>query len=132
MASPLAKRGSIAVYQANSRSPTQPMVEKRANPCFSWHLMAASLVLGHNGVVDAADYIVWRDTLTQTAAPAGSGGDDNANGTIDAGDYDYWRARFGNIIAASGSGAGKLTTVPEPAAAALLLTGLIAFAWRLK
>jgi hypothetical protein len=77
----------------------------------------------NNGVVDPADYVVWRDTLNQSAAPQGSGADGNANGTIDAGDYSYWRERFGNIVV--GSGAGAVAPVPEPAAVVLLLTGLL-------
>jgi hypothetical protein len=78
-----------------------------------------------NGTVDAADYVRWRDTLSQTVSPNGSGADGNANGTIDAGDYSFWRARFGNII--GGSGAGAVALVPEPAAIVLLLTGWLSF-----
>src|SRR2546423_553780 len=40
-----------------------------------------------NGVVDAADYVVWRKTLNSSASPQGSGADGNGNGTIDAGDF---------------------------------------------
>jgi hypothetical protein len=83
----------------------------------------------HNGIVDGADYVVWRDTLNQSAAPQGSGADGNANGTVDAGDYSYWRERFGNII--GGSGAGAVALVPEPAAIVLPLTGLLSF-WPLR
>lgn len=73
-----------------------------------------------NGIVDAADYVLWRSTLDQPASPAGSGADGNSSGTIDAGDYDYWAERFGNIIV--GAGGGSLTlAVPEPSAAWLLL-----------
>jgi hypothetical protein len=72
-----------------------------------------------NGVVDAADYVEWRDTLTQSVT-AGSGADGNANGTIDAADYDFWRARFGTVLAGSGSS----MAVPEPTAAAMALIAL--------
>ena len=40
----------------------------------------------HNGVVDAADYTVWRDSLGKAVA-VGVGADGNGNGLIDAGDY---------------------------------------------
>ena len=43
-----------------------------------------------NGVVDAADYTVWRNTLGQVAD--GLAADGNASGTIDAGDYDVWKS----------------------------------------
>ena len=51
-----------------------------------------------NGVIDAADYVVWRDTLGQTADPMGSGADGDESGLVDAGDYDFWQARFGDIV----------------------------------
>jgi hypothetical protein len=75
-----------------------------------------------NGQVDAADYVVWRETQSQ-AVTAGQGADGNANGTIDQGDYDFWRARFGNSVPAA-SGA---SSVPEPAAITLVwaLVGLM-------
>jgi hypothetical protein len=50
-----------------------------------------------NGIVDAADYVVWRNTLAAPASPAGSGADGNQSGAVDPGDYTYWRNRFGNV-----------------------------------
>lgn len=79
-----------------------------------------------NGVVDAADYVVFRNSFGQTAA--GLPADGNNNGTIDNGDYTFWKERFGNT-AASSSGALSVT-VPEPSAwlvaalAVLMTTGL--------
>ncbi|MEX2171765.1 MAG: FG-GAP-like repeat-containing protein [Pirellulales bacterium] len=69
-----------------------------------------------NGVVDAADYVVWRDTLGQSVSP-GSAADGNGNEIVDAGDYAAWRATFGTTL---GSGT-DLTAVPEPSIAGLLL-----------
>lgn len=67
-----------------------------------------------NHLVDAADYVAWRDTFGQPAVPAGSGADGNSSGTIDDGDYSYWKERFGNPV--PGAMAGLSTTVvPEPA-----------------
>jgi hypothetical protein len=78
----------------------------------------------HNGVVDAADYAVWRKTLNGLASPAGSGADGNQSGTIDAGDYTFWRARFGNPASGFASG----SAVPEPTTAFILfLAGPLAF-----
>ena len=68
-----------------------------------------------NGIVDAADYVVWRKTLNLPASPAGSGADGNQSGTIDDGDFAHWRARFGNVVSGIGSGAA----VPEPGTALL-------------
>jgi hypothetical protein len=63
-----------------------------------------------NGVVDAADYVVWRKTLNLAASPTGSGADGNQDGSIDSGDYTYWRSRFGNSV----SGLGSSNNIPEP------------------
>jgi hypothetical protein len=46
-------------------------------------------------VVDAADYVLWRKTLTQTVDPAGSGADGDGDGTVDEEDYGVWRTAFG-------------------------------------
>jgi hypothetical protein len=48
-----------------------------------------------NGVVDAADYVVWRNSLGQTV-PAGTAGDGNGDGMVTSADYDLWRADFGS------------------------------------
>ena len=74
----------------------------------------------NNGVVDAADYILWRN-----GGPLANEVD--TPGVVNAADYTAWRARFGNT---SGSGAGvtgepPVTTsaVPEPSAFVLLAIG---------
>jgi hypothetical protein len=87
----------------------------------------------HNGVVDAADYVMWRNTLGQSASPAGSGADGNGNGTIDEGDYSFWRSKFGNVAPGSGAG-GSLTgaEVPEPMVTTLLTVGLVFGLLRLR
>ncbi|HEX5470663.1 MAG TPA: hypothetical protein VFW73_02195 [Lacipirellulaceae bacterium] len=77
----------------------------------------------HNGVVDAADYIIWRKTLGSAAVPSGSGADGNGSGTIDQGDYDLWHMQFGST-AGAGAGANLSTSaVPEPACCMLLAIG---------
>jgi hypothetical protein len=73
-----------------------------------------------NNIVDAADYIIWRDTFEQFAAQVGSGADGNANGMVDADDYTFWRARFGNTV----PGTGEVVSVPEPASVALSFMAL--------
>ena len=65
-----------------------------------------------NGIVDAADYAIWRNALGQTGA--GHVADASGNGIVDMPDYDAWRASFGNSIVA-GAGTGEATgAVPEP------------------
>jgi hypothetical protein len=72
-----------------------------------------------NGIVDAADYTVWRDSLGSTTSLAADGND---NGVIDAGDYDVWVSKFGNR---SGSGANATAAVPEPATLRMFLVGIL-------
>jgi hypothetical protein len=74
-----------------------------------------------NGVVDAADYTVWRDHL---GAPAGTLPNDVDGGAIGLAQYATWKANFGATFA-SGS-ASVSTAVPEPnsvALAAIILLG---------
>ena len=67
-----------------------------------------------NGVVDAADYTVWRDSFGQS--DAGLPADGNANGQVDVDDYDFWRAEFGTGFPRDGAGSGSPAgdSVPEP------------------
>jgi len=81
-----------------------------------------------NGVVDAGDYVVWRNNVgNESALP----NDDTAG--VGPDDYDRWRAHFGETnLGALGSTIGA--TVPEPASALLaaILSVLSQFAggWR--
>jgi hypothetical protein len=79
-----------------------------------------------NGIVDAADYTVWRDSLGSMTNLAADG---NGNGVIDAGDYDVWKMHFGQT--AGGGGAGGAAGVPEPSTGlfAILACGL-SLLWR--
>jgi Concanavalin A-like lectin/glucanases superfamily/Glucose / Sorbosone dehydrogenase len=71
----------------------------------------------HNGIVDAADYTIWRDTLGSTTNLQADG--DNS-GIIDQADFVVWRATFGNSMGAGAE--GQAASVPEPGLAILLLT----------
>jgi hypothetical protein len=51
-----------------------------------------------NGVVDAADYVVWRDNLGRTVVN-GNGADGNFNGVVDDADYYMWASAFGRTMA---------------------------------
>jgi Glycoside Hydrolase Family 113 len=70
-----------------------------------------------DGVVDAADYSLWRDSFGQFVTDYG-GADGNGNGHIDEGDFLVWRDHFGETL---GGGAAEQAAVPEPASATLLL-----------
>jgi hypothetical protein len=68
-----------------------------------------------NGVVDAADYVLWRRTQSDLFLGAGYAADGNEDGYVDDQDYDLWRAAFGNGGHGSGSGLSPSNSVPEPA-----------------
>jgi hypothetical protein len=73
-----------------------------------------------DGSVDAADYVVWRDSVGAATLP----NRDPANaGAVGQADYDSWRANFGLALGASSSGALE-TAVPEPATWMLVLVAL--------
>jgi PEP-CTERM motif len=81
----------------------------------------------NNGVVDAADYVLWRKGVAPLPNEVDTTG---GAGVTNAGDYTAWRARFG-AVSGSGSGLGA-GAVPEPTTALLaLLAGLVTVAsWR--
>ena len=70
-----------------------------------------------NGVVDAADYTVWRAYLDTPFQLANEGGGATP-GTVTQEDYDTWKSNFG-MVAGAGLGVGQ--SVPEPGAALLAL-----------
>jgi hypothetical protein len=80
-----------------------------------------------NGVVDAADYAVWRNTLGVLGS--GLAADGNGNNQVDPDDYGVWRANFGQT-AGSGSGADANTAVPEPPTVVLLIASWLTFCSR--
>lgn len=79
-----------------------------------------------DGVVDIADYTVWRDSLNATGA--GLAADGSGDELIDARDHFLWKANFGTIIPLEGNAVAS--AVPEPStlvlmAMFLLLGGLL-------
>lgn len=71
----------------------------------------------HNGIVDGADYVIWRKG--DLAA------DSNGDSVVDQVDYDFWRARFDNTSGAgAGSGLGN-AAVPEPTSVLLVAMGVL-------
>jgi hypothetical protein len=65
-----------------------------------------------NGVVDAADYVVWRNNVGAGTLPNEGG---ISPGVVDTDDYNFWRSRFG---ATAGVGS-VVQAVPEPTSAQL-------------
>lgn len=96
------------------------------------HLQVTELVGDYNsdGRIDAIDYNVWRATLGQSPAIAGTLSDGNGDGLVNAFDYDVWRAQFGQSAMQILSFGATHTSadshsVPEPTA--ILWGALIVF-----
>jgi hypothetical protein len=79
-----------------------------------------------DGVIDAADYTVWRDAFESSGTLL----NDPTGGIATEEDYEYWRANFGATAPTSGVGAiassAPQTAVPEPSAILLALIGCLA------
>jgi hypothetical protein len=95
-------------------------------------LTATPILLGDynkNGIVDTADYTVWRNSQGQSVA-TGSGADGDFNGQITTADYNVWRSHFGQTsgsgASTAGEGFGFGTNVPEPAEIVLLIGCVLA------
>ncbi|TWT48995.1 hypothetical protein [Botrimarina hoheduenensis] len=76
-----------------------------------------------DGVVDAADYTVWRDTQGQ--AGLGLPADSNFDGVVDLIDYFAWRSNYGQVAPGPVSEAAASRAVPEPNTAVLLLIAAV-------
>lgn len=100
---------------------------------FPWVQQQLNLLgdYNQNGIVDAADYPVWRKTFNLSASPAGTGADGNGDGVIGAGDYTFWRQHFGEAVRLTvntglGSGSSERlgsSVVPEPSSDWLFVFG---------
>jgi hypothetical protein len=80
-----------------------------------------------NNIVDAADYVVWRNTFGQNVTQ-GTGADGDRSGMIDQGDYNFWRMQFGSVV--SGSAVGSGGAVPEPTTIGMLVGALAIIRFR--
>jgi hypothetical protein len=90
-------------------------------------IVAAAALLGdynRNGVVDAADFIVWRTSVGSIGS--GFAADGNGDNTVSQADYDIWRMHFGETL--GGGASTEIQPIPEPSTTTqLLLTCVVAF-----
>jgi hypothetical protein len=102
-------RGSVIEF--NPHDPRELVVGTSGRGFF---LLTLGLSGDYNadGVVNTADYTVWRDTFGSSSDLRADG---SGNGIVDDADYTTWATNFGAVSAPSSS-----TAVPEPAALALL------------
>lgn len=63
-----------------------------------------------DGLVDAADYTVWRDTLGATGVTPLSGADGNGDGEVTIADYSLWKSNYDGLASPAAA-----SNIPEPA-----------------
>ncbi|WP_425399461.1 beta strand repeat-containing protein [Aeoliella sp.] len=73
-----------------------------------------------DGIVNLADYTVWRNNLGNPDESVLTNNGDDLNG-VDTGDYDLWKNNFGATAGALNTLQGNQAAVPEPGAACLLV-----------
>ncbi len=78
----------------------------------------------NDGEVNAADYTVWRDTLSQTGIDLPADG--SGNGVVSQSDYELWLAHFGTSTTSESAAA----QVPEAHTSTLLVLGVGSLASR--
>ena len=114
------------------------------SPPFAWTFYIDDIRAGMNttgnggdynsdGLVNLADYTVWRDHLGGVG-PEGDGtttGDllGVPDGVVDEWDYDFWRQNLGNFVPAGGTRLSEVA-VPEPGGFGPLLLSVVGFCWR--
>ena len=76
-----------------------------------------------NGMVDAADYTLWRDTLGSVTDLRADG---DRDGHVDPDDFWFWKTHFGESFGV-GRGLTTSTSVPEPSTGLLALAALGCF-----
>ncbi len=116
----LAESGTQWLYGVNQTTPLETVISAGLGNTFSVAVPFQSIValvldaapmldgdFNSDGIVDAADYTVWRNGLGSTYTPE---------------DYDLWKANFG-----AGAGSGSIAvSVPETPSLLLGLAGLLA------
>lgn len=75
-----------------------------------------------NGIVDSADYTVWRNTRGQTGAALAADADNS--GAIDQSDYNIWRAHFGERSTTGSASGASTSSVPETTSLTALVLGI--------
>jgi Tol biopolymer transport system component len=126
----ISPNGQRVVYRADAA--TDKVFELYSVPLSSSGPVAGDY--NGNGIVDAADYTVWRDTLGRTGTGLAADGDTTGASAnkIDQADYNLWKLHFGEH-SGSGTASGTGTSVSEPATCLhVLLASLFVFIFRLR
>lgn len=115
--------GSFAAEQMPGLGPLLEMqLVKTANELFLAVVPELTGDYNANGVVDAADYVAWRNTVGQSGIGLPADGD--GDGDVDTDDRVVWRAHFGQVTAVGTAvDDGAAHAIPEPTAVWLAVFG---------
>ncbi|QDV75832.1 matrixin family metalloprotease [Botrimarina mediterranea] len=108
-------------YFARVRGPIGPT--EQVVQFYQLDLSAASLLpplsgdFNSDGIVDAADYTIWRDQDGQSLA-AYTGADHTGDGLVDGADFALWQTHYGQTLSSLG------VAVPEPTALVLAFVAM--------
>lgn len=122
---------SYHYYDGNDQGRSKLAIDKFAWTFDGWPALISDLPTGdynQNGIVDAADYTVWHDTLGSTTDLRANGDNTGASaGLVDAADYLVWQNHLGEVYPA-GSGAFEVpvASVPEPNSLGLIALAVVA------
>lgn len=114
--------------------PTSGIVQRYVDVPVNSTLLARERLLGDfndDGVVDAADYTLWRNSVGATGvglAADVAGPNGMPDGIVDELDYRCWKANFGFALRPNGAAQEALGTVPEPGCGAIGAVVVGAFA----
>jgi hypothetical protein len=108
--------GSLAGTFSSINLPTLAVGQWDTSQLYTSGVLSVALAgdFDHSGVVDNADYVVWRKGLGTNYSQS---------------DYDIWRAHFGEGGSGSGS-AASVAAVPEPGAVSLMIIAGLAMIGR--
>ena len=83
-----------------------------------------------DGIVDLADYTVWRNSLGATGLDPYESGDATGDGSVTVEDYQLWKSQLGMTSAdASAMATIHAVNVPEPSALVMAVVGLGLVLW---
>ena len=88
--------GYYGDYEVTIGGKTFPLSLVKGTPAYS--VVTAPGDYNGDGIVNAADYTIWRQTLGSTTDLRADG---NGDLVIDAGDYNIWSSNFGTIYGAA-------------------------------
>lgn len=108
--------GSFSTVELPLLNPGLVWSYQQSNTAITLRVQKADF--NQDGVVNAADYVLWRDQLNRTGT--GLSADANGDMVVNAADLAIWKGNFGSIRGNVAAGAGSTTAVPEPSAVALV------------